>query len=178
MSSVRPQDPAIQDSDLRLPEELGARIESEYGPHLAIMDHRLGEALHAAELDGAVVFAGDEKMIFRDDQAYPFKVEPYFKAWVPLTQAPGSFLRLVPGQRPMLVYKQLEDYWHEPPSDPSGYWTSHFDIRVVRSEEDARKLSGVGPRWVAIGEGAGAAARLGAAASTGGAGALRVRARG
>lgn len=170
MSNVRPQDPSTQDSDLRLPEDLGARIESEYGPHLAIMDHRLGEALHAAELDGAVVFAGDEKTIFRDDQAYPFKAEPYFKAWVPLTQAAGSFLRLVPGQRPMLVYKQVEDYWHEPPSDPSGYWTAHFDIRVVRSEEDARKLSGVGPRWVAIGENAEVAARLGAAAGTGGGG--------
>ena len=165
MSSVRTPDPATQDSDLRLPEDLGARIESEYGPHLAIMDQRLGEALHAAGLDGAVVFAGDEKMVFRDDQAYPFKAEPYFKAWVPLTQAPGSFLRLVPGQRPMLVYKQLEDYWHEPPSDPTGYWAAHFDIRVVRSEEDARKLSGVGPRWLAIGEGAGAAARLAAAAA-------------
>src|SRR6185295_1229424 len=154
LSTVRPQDPAIQDSDLRLPEDLGAKIESEYGPHLAIMDHRLGEALHAAELDGAVVFAGDEKMIFRDDQAYPFKVEPYFKAWVPLTQAPGSFLRLVPGQRPMLVYKQLEDYWHEPPSDPEGYWTQYFDIRVVRSDAEVRKLSGSGPRWVAIGSAA------------------------
>lgn len=163
MNTVRTPGPANQDSDLRPPEELLARLESEYGPHLAIMDHRLGEALHAAELDGAVVFAGDEKMVFRDDQAYPFKVEPYFKAWVPLTQAPGSFLRLVPGQRPMLVYKQLEDYWHEPPSDPSGYWTSHFDVRVVRSEEDARKLSGVGPRWVAIGS----AARLRAAAAKG-----------
>ena len=169
MNVVRTPGPARQDSDLRTPEELAARLESEYGPHLAIMDQRLGEALQAAELDGAVVFAGDEKMIFRDDQAYPFKIEPYFKAWVPLTHAPGSFLRLVPGQRPMLVYKQLEDYWYEPPSDPSGYWTSHFDIRVVRSEEDARKLSGVGPRWVAIGEGAGAAARLSAAAAKAGA---------
>ncbi len=174
MNSVHTPSPANQDSDLRLPEELGARLESEYGPHLAIMDHRLGEALHAAELDGAVVFAGNEKTIFRDDQAYPFKAEPYFKAWVPLTQAPGSFLRLVPGQRPLLVYKQLEDYWHEPPSDPSGYWTSHFDIRVVRSEEDARKLSLVGPRWVAIGEGAGAAAR---AASGGGGSAAGARAK-
>ena len=89
MNTVRTPGPANQDSDFRLPEELSARLESEYGPHLAIMDHRLGEALHAAELDGAVVFAGDEKMVFRDDQAYPFKTEPYFKAWVPLTQAPG-----------------------------------------------------------------------------------------
>ena len=29
-----------------------------------------------------------------------------------------------------------------------GYWTAHFDIRVVRTEEDARKLSGAGARWL------------------------------
>ena len=159
LSSTRPIGPATLDSELRSPEEIGARIESEYGPHLAIMEERLGEALQAAQLDGAVVFAGDEKIVFRDDQAYPFKAEPYFKAWVPLTQAPGSFLRLSPGQRPMLVYKQLEDYWYEPPSDPEGYWTAHFDIRVVRTEADARKLSGAGPRWTTVGDAAVAAAR-------------------
>jgi Xaa-Pro dipeptidase len=92
-------------------------------------------------------------------------VEPYFKAWVPLTQAPGSFLRLVPGQRPMLVYKQVEDYWHEPPSNPQGYWTQHFDIRVAKTDAEARKLSGSGARWVAIGSAAERAARGGGAAT-------------
>jgi Xaa-Pro dipeptidase len=135
-------------------EEFEARLASEYGAHLAILDQRLDEALRATGFDGAVIFAGDERMIFRDDQAYPFRVEPYFKAWVPLTQAPGSFLRLVPGQRPMLVYKQVDDYWHEPPSDPEGYWTQHFDIRVAKSDAEARKLSGSGARWVAVGSGA------------------------
>ena len=138
LSSVRRQDPRFRTATSARRRSSARDSKASMAAHLAIMDHRLGDALHAAELDGAVVFAGDEKIVFRDDQAYPFKAEPYFKAWVPLTQAPGSFLRLVPGQRPMLVYKQLEDYWHEPPSDPSGYWTSHFDIRVVRSEEDAR----------------------------------------
>ena len=135
-------------------EDLEARLASEYGAHLAIFDQRLDEALRATGFDGAVVFAGDERIVFRDDQTYPFRVEPYFKAWVPLTQAPGSFLRLVPGQRPMLVYKQVEDYWHEPPSDPNGYWTQHFDIRIAKSDAEARKLSGSGARWVAIGSGA------------------------
>jgi Xaa-Pro dipeptidase len=165
LSNVRTIGTTAPDSELRSPEELGARLESEYSAHLAIMDQRLDEALTAAGFDGAIIFAGDEKTVFRDDQAYPFRVEPYFKAWVPLTDTPGSFLRLVPGQRPMLVYKQLEDYWHEPPSDPTGYWTAHFDIRVVRSEAEARKLSGAGPRWVAIGETAGALGQLGTAAS-------------
>src|SRR5690349_15802318 len=133
-------------------EELGAKLAAEYGAHLAIMDRRLEEALVAAGFDGAVIFAGDEQVIFRDDQTYPFSSEPYFKQWVPLTHAPGSFLRLVPGQRPMLVFKQVEDFWFEPPEDPSGYWTQHFDVRIARSDAEARKLSGSGPRWVAVGE--------------------------
>jgi Xaa-Pro dipeptidase len=143
--------------------ELEARLASEYGAHLAILDQRLDEALRATGFDGAVIFAGDERLVFRDDQTYPFRVEPYFKAWVPLTHAPGSFLRLVPGQRPMLVYKQVDDYWHEPPRDPDGYWTQHFDIRIARTEAEARKLSGSGARWVAIGS---AAERLARGAST------------
>jgi Xaa-Pro dipeptidase len=133
-------------------EGLDARLAAEYGPHLAIMERRLEEALAAAGYDGAVIFAGDEQVVFRDDQTYPFSAEPYFKAWLPLTHAPGSFVRLVPGQRPMLVYRQVEDFWYEPPEDPSGYWTQHFDVRVARSDAEARKLSGSGPRWVAVGE--------------------------
>ena len=146
-------------------QELEARLASEYGAHLAILDQRLDDALRATGFDGAVIFAGDERTVFRDDQTYPFRVEPYFKAWLPLTQAPGSFLRLVPGQRPMLVYKQVDDYWHEPPSDPEGYWTQHFDIRVARSDAEARKLSGSGARWVAIGSAAERLARGGGAAT-------------
>ena len=53
------------------------------------------------------------------------------KAWVPLTHAPGSFLRLVPGQRPMLVYKQVEDYWHEPPSGQGPGTRTTTKVRVV-----------------------------------------------
>ncbi|HZF27537.1 MAG TPA: Xaa-Pro dipeptidase [Gammaproteobacteria bacterium] len=151
MSTSRPIGMAAPGGDARA-EELAVKLGAEYGAHLAIMDRRLEEALTAAGFDGAVVFAGDEQMVFRDDQPYPFSAEPYFKAWVPLTQAPGSFVRLVPGQRPMLVYKQVEDFWFEPPEDPSGYWTQHFDIRIARSDAEARKLSGSGPRWVAVGE--------------------------
>ena len=163
LSSTLTISPSSPDAPFASREELEARLASEYGAHLAILDQRLDDALRATGFDGAVIFAGDEQIVFRDDQTYPFRVEPYFKAWVPLTQAPGSFLRLVPGQRPMLVYKQVEDYWYEPPSDPEGYWTQHFDIRVARSDAEARKLSGSGARWVAIGSAAKRAARSGEA---------------
>jgi Xaa-Pro dipeptidase len=65
----------------------------------------------------------------------------------------------------MLVYKQVEDYWHEPPSNPQGYWTQHFDIRVAKTDAEARKLSGSGARWVAIGSAAERVARGGGAAT-------------
>jgi Xaa-Pro dipeptidase len=165
MSSTLTISPSSPDAPFASREELAARLASEYGAHLAILDQRLDEALRATGFDGAVIFAGDERVVFRDDQTYPFRVEPYFKAWVPLTQAPGSFLRLVPGQRPMLVYKQVDDYWHEPPSDPEGYWTQHFDIRIAKSDAEARKLSGSGARWVAIGSAAERAARGSGAAT-------------
>ncbi len=165
MSSTLTISPTTADAPFASRQELEARLASEYGAHLAILDQRLDDALRATGFDGAVIFAGDERTVFRDDQTYPFRVEPYFKAWLPLTQAPGSFLRLVPGQRPMLVYKQVDDYWHEPPSDPEGYWTQHFDIRVARSDAEARKLSGSGARWVAIGSAAERLARGGGGAT-------------
>ena len=133
MNTIKTIGPAPFTSSPGPPDELVAEIASEYGAHLAILDQRLEEAVSATGFDGAVIFAGDERPVFRDDLTYPFRVEPYFKLWVPLTRAPGSFLRLVPGQRPMLVYKQVEDYWHEPPRDPAGYWTDRKSTRLNSS---------------------------------------------
>ena len=39
-----------------------ARLASEYGAHLAILDQRLDDALRATGFDGAVIFAGDERV--------------------------------------------------------------------------------------------------------------------
>ena len=77
MSTILTVNNAV-DTEIGSPEELKARLGSEYGAHLSIMDRRLEEALAATGFDGAVIFAGDERLVFRDDQTYPFRVEPYF----------------------------------------------------------------------------------------------------
>ena len=86
---------------------------------------RLMQVLLAPVVSEKSTFVADknEQVVFRDDQTYPFRVEPYFKAWVPLTQAPGSFLRLVPGQRPMLVYKQVAAAVHRSEIPGKRRWT-------------------------------------------------------
>jgi Xaa-Pro dipeptidase len=72
-----------------------------------------------------------------DDRDYPYAVNPQFKAWLPLTRNPGSWLVHTPGARPKLLYLQPRDYWHVVPKSPSGAWTAHFDVIVIRTAEEA-----------------------------------------
>jgi Xaa-Pro dipeptidase len=140
-----------------------ASVGALYREHLARMTARIEAALAAGGYDGLCVFAGPERLVARDDIAYPFRVEPYFKALVPLPRAAGSVLKIVPGRRPELRYLQADDYWQAPPADPEGFWTDAVDVRVMRSERDTeRGLVEPGRRFAAIGD-AGAAADVFAA---------------
>ena len=84
-----------------------------------------------------MIAAGNAHYQFLDDLPYPFHVNPHFKAWLPVTRAPGSWLVITPGSRPRLVYLQPHDYWHVVPEAPAGYWVEHFDIVVIREESEA-----------------------------------------
>ena len=72
-----------------------------------------------------------------DDRDYPYAVNPQFKAWLPLTRNPGSWLVYTPGSKPKLIYLQPFDYWHVVPQAPAGDWVEHFDIVVIRTPEEA-----------------------------------------
>lgn len=136
------------------------RLASLYAPHVATMAGRFADALAAVGLDGVAICAGRETPVPRDDTAYAFRIDPWFKAWVPLTQAVGSVLAIRPGARPLLIYHQPEDFWHAPPADPEGFWCEHFDIVVARTEaEVVQRLKELPGRLGAIGD-PGAAAEL------------------
>ena len=106
-----------------------------FSDHLAELERRLVIALDTAGRSSLVIFAGNTKFRFRDDLSYHFAVEPYFKAWVPLTNYPGSALKLVPGRPPVLVLLRETGFWHETPAAPTGFWADHFEIREVESSE-------------------------------------------
>ncbi|MFL2547159.1 MAG: Xaa-Pro dipeptidase [Candidatus Rariloculaceae bacterium] len=113
-----------------------------YARHLDEWNERLASALAATGFDGLVIFAGNELTRFRDDQTYPFFVEAYFKAWVPLADSPGSVLKLVPGEKPLLILLREQDFWHASVDAPTGYWVEHFDIREAASAAGVRKELG------------------------------------
>ena len=108
-----------------------------YADHLATLKSRTDTALARAGRDHLVLAAGTPRYEFLDDKPYPFAVNPWFKHWVPVTKAPGSWLVYTPGQKPKLVYLQPHDYWHVVPEAPAGYWVEHFDIAIIREAADA-----------------------------------------
>ncbi|TAK39627.1 MAG: Xaa-Pro dipeptidase [Lysobacteraceae bacterium] len=124
-----------------------------YRNHLQVLQARADAALERASLDHLVVPSGTLHYQVFDDRDYPYAVNPQFKAWVPLTRNPGSWLVHTPGSRPKLVYLQPRDYWHVVPKAPEGHWVPHFDIVVVRTAEEAlQHLPGDPSRCAILGE--------------------------
>ena len=111
-----------------------------YAQHLDTLRQRADAALERGGFDHLVVPSGRLHYQVFDDRDYPFATNPQFKAWLPLTRNPGSWISYTPGARPKLVYLQPHDYWHVVPKAPAGYWTEHFDIEVIREPDDARRL--------------------------------------
>ena len=124
-----------------------------YAEHLSAITARHDRALEKAGASHVVVFSGNPKVAFLDDNHYPFKANPHFVGWAPLTSLPFSYVVYTPGEKPVLVYYQPRDYWHVVPGAPSGYWTSHFDVRVVHAVEDvAAELPEQRDQCILIGE--------------------------
>jgi Xaa-Pro dipeptidase len=123
-------------------------LASLYPQHFSTLLKRADAALELGGFDHLLIAAGTPLRKFLDDQDYPFVVSPHFKHWLPLTDAPGSWIAYTPGSKPKLIFVQPSDYWHVVPEAPHGYWVDHFDIVIVRSAADAVAQLPAGKRAV------------------------------
>ena len=124
-----------------------------FAGHLETVTARHDRALEQAGASHAVIYSGNPKVAFLDDYTHPFKANPHFVSWVPQTNLPFSYIVYTPGETPILIYFQPQDYWHVVPGAPDGYWTHHFDVRVVHAiEEVATHLPENREKCIAIGE--------------------------
>ena len=104
-----------------------------YSAHLRTTMRRADAALAAMGYDALAIHSGVPPMRFLDDQEYPFKVNPHFKAWVPVTDTPGCVLLYIPGKGAKLLFPQSEDYWHQPAPLPRGGWAEHLEVIPLAS---------------------------------------------
>jgi Xaa-Pro dipeptidase len=119
--------------------ELTGQLERAFGAHLDVICARTAAALEACGYTALLLYAGSPLPVFEDDRSYPFEVNAPFKVWVPLADAPGSFVWFEPGSRPTLILERPEDYWYKPADMPHGYWVRHFAIRTVADRAAARR---------------------------------------
>ena len=108
-----------------------------YAKHLDMLQSRADTALARGGFDHLVVPSGTLHYQVFDDRDYPYAVNPQFKAWLPLSRNPGSWLVYTPGVKPKVIYLQPFDYWHVVPEAPSGDWVEHFDIVIIRKPDEA-----------------------------------------
>ncbi len=124
-----------------------------YASHLETVSARHDYALEKAGANHAVIYSGNPKVAFLDDFHYPFRANPHFVCWAPLVALPFSYIVYTPGETPVLIYFQPHDYWHVVPGAPEGYWTSHFDIRIVHSvDEIPQHLPEATEKCILVGE--------------------------
>jgi Xaa-Pro dipeptidase len=110
-----------------------------YTAHVTILKLRHDIALAASKFDHAVISSGALHYQFLDDMAYPFKVNPHFKNWVPVVDNPNSLVVYTPGMKPKLIWYQPVDYWHKVIGAPQEDWIEKFDVVMIADPEDAKQ---------------------------------------
>jgi Xaa-Pro dipeptidase len=123
-----------------MPDSLNAQLTITFGPHLSQLCERTARALQASGFGSLLVHAGSLLEVFQDDRTYPFKAHAPFRVWVPLNDAPDSFVWFEPGARPRLLLNQPVDYWYQSAQTPEAYWVPHFDLRSIPDRAAARAL--------------------------------------
>ena len=116
-----------------------------YTAHLQTLMQRTDVSLAAAEFDALVIHAGTAPLQFLDDGTYPYKVNPQFKAWVPIVDNPHSLLLYRPGDRPTVFFHRPDDFWHKPASLPKARWAESVDMVPMTDEKQAAA------RWDSLG---------------------------
>ena len=118
------------------------------------LDTRLAEwrqALDRRGYTGAAIFSGAEQFRFRDDQPIPFGANPYFKGLIPLTAHANCCIIIAPRGKPILLYWRADDFWLQPPAEPSGYWIEHFNVIPIADRDTlANALPANRKGWVSV----------------------------
>ena len=112
---------------------------SHYAEHIRTLQARTLEATQREGIDGLIIHSGQSKHQFLDDNHYPFKVNPQFKAWLPLIDNPNCWLIVDGVNKPKLIFYRPLDFWHWVPDEPTDFWVEHFDIVYLKQANAVEK---------------------------------------
>lgn len=110
-----------------------------YAEHIKVLQARTLEAIQRESIDGLIIHSGQGKVMFLDDNYYPYKVNPQFKAWLPVVDNPCCWLVVNGVDKPKLIFYRPEDFWHKVPPEPTEFWVEHFDIVYLKQANAVEK---------------------------------------
>ncbi|MBK0004131.1 Xaa-Pro dipeptidase [Erwinia sp. S38] len=111
-----------------------------YQDHVKTLQQRAQQVLARHNLDAMLIHSGELLTVFLDDHSYPFKVNPQFKAWVPVTQVPNCWLWIDGVNKPKLWFYSPVDYWHNVEPLPQSFWTDEIEIIALKNADDIAQL--------------------------------------
>ncbi len=111
-----------------------------YQDHIKTLQARAQQVLSRFELDAMLIHSGELLTVFLDDHDYPFKVNPQFKAWVPVTAVPNCWLWVDGVNKPKLWFYSPVDYWHNVEPLPHSFWTEEIEIVALKNADDIGQL--------------------------------------
>ncbi|WP_299595756.1 Xaa-Pro dipeptidase [uncultured Microbulbifer sp.] len=109
-----------------------------FSEHLATLRKRYDDILDQCGFETLNVFSGAPSVQFLDDNYYPFRVNPQFKALVPVTDNPHSWVIYRRGQKPKLLFYRPVDFWHYVPPAPQTFWSDEYDIELLAKPDEAK----------------------------------------
>lgn len=108
---------------------------SSYANHIATVQARFDAALTATGFDSVLIYAGQPRVAFLDDNAAPYKVNPLFKYWIPVLESPKSAIYYKVGEKPVVFLFQPRDFWHAQAEVPHEEWQQHVELVVIDEQE-------------------------------------------
>lgn len=116
------------------------KLASLYPAHISELQKRSKTIFERENIEGFVIHSGQEIKAFLDDNSYPFRVNPHFKAWLPVVDIPNCWLIITATSKPTLIYYQPIDFWHKVIELSADYWNEFFDIKILKSAAEVDKL--------------------------------------
>ncbi|MDR0805333.1 MAG: Xaa-Pro dipeptidase [Enterobacteriaceae bacterium] len=107
-----------------------------YQAHISVLQQRTREVLARNQLDALLIHSGELIGLFLDDRHYPFKTNPHFKAWLPVTDVQNCWIWVDGVNKPKLWFYSPTDYWYSVEPMPNSFWTPYIDIQPLKRADE------------------------------------------
>lgn len=111
------------------------QLETLFAQHINELNARAKIIMERENVTSLIIHSGQPHRQFLDDMDYPFKVNPQFKAWVPIIDNPNCWIIVDGVSKPTLVFYRPVDFWHKVPAEPNDFWTEAFNIVLLKKAD-------------------------------------------